>query len=126
MWLLDEWAERHIRDAQGKGELDNLPGRGLPLKLDDDSAVPAELRSGFRLLKNAGYLPVELENRKEALTVARLLREISCDHPDYASLSKRMTLLEYRLRQAGMSTDFLHGEYQQILHEKLTSEQSDV
>ncbi|MEE4411917.1 MULTISPECIES: DUF1992 domain-containing protein [unclassified Serratia (in: enterobacteria)] len=126
MWLLDEWAERHIRDAQAKGELDNLPGRGQPLKLDDDSAVPAELRSGFRLLKNAGYLPAELEDRKEALTVARLLQEINSAHPDYISLSKRMVLLEYRLRQAGMSTDFLHGEYQRTLNEKFTQEQSDV
>lgn len=106
MWLLDEWAERHISEAQAKGELDNLPGQGQPLKLDDDSAVPAELRSGFRLLKNAGYLPAELEDRKEALTVARLLQNINSEHPDYVSLSRRMALLEYRLRQAGMSTDF--------------------
>ena len=25
MWLLDQWAERHILDAQTKGEFDNLP-----------------------------------------------------------------------------------------------------
>ena len=30
MWLLDQWAERHILDAQRKGELDNLPGSGEP------------------------------------------------------------------------------------------------
>lgn len=126
MWLLDEWAERHIREAQAKGELDNLPGRGQPLKLDDDSAVPAELRSGFRLLKNAGYLPAELEDRKEVLTVARLLQNINSEHPDYVSLSRRMAMLECRLRQAGMSTDFLHGEYERTLNEKFALEQSDV
>ncbi|OJT41878.1 DUF1992 domain-containing protein [Serratia plymuthica] len=126
MWLLDEWAERHISEAQAKGELDNLPGQGQPLKLDDDSAVPAELRSGFRLLKNAGYLPAELEDRKEALTVAHLLQNINSEHPDYVSLSRRMALLEYRLRQAGMSTDFLHGEYERTLNEKFALEQSDV
>lgn len=57
MWLLDQWAERHILDAQTKGEFDNLPGSGEPLTLDDDSHVPAELRAGYRLLKNAGCLP---------------------------------------------------------------------
>ena len=36
MWLLDQWAERHILDAQRKAELDNLPGSGEPLILDDD------------------------------------------------------------------------------------------
>ena len=25
MWLLDQWAERHIRDAQNKGDFDDLP-----------------------------------------------------------------------------------------------------
>ena len=122
MWLLDQWAERHILDAQTKGELDNLPGQGQPLELDDDSAVPAELRTGFRLLKNAGYLPAELEDRKEALNIARLLQGIGCGHPDYAELGKRMALLEHRLRQAGMSTDFLHGEYQRALSGKFSSE----
>ena len=56
MWLLDQWAERHILEAQTKGEFDNLPGSGEPLTLDDDSHVPAELRAGYRLLKNAGCL----------------------------------------------------------------------
>ncbi|NTX82040.1 DUF1992 domain-containing protein [Serratia proteamaculans] len=122
MWLLDQWAERHILDAQAKGELDNLPGQGQPLVLDDDSAVPAELRTGFRLLKNAGYLPAELEDRKEALNIARLLQVIESDHPDYIELGKRMALLEYRLRQAGMSTDFLHAEYQRALSGKFSPE----
>ena len=36
MWLLDQWAERHINDAQKRGELDNLRGSGEPLVLDDD------------------------------------------------------------------------------------------
>ena len=31
MWLLDQWAERHICDAQNKGEFENLPGSGEPL-----------------------------------------------------------------------------------------------
>lgn len=26
MWLLDQWAERHIAEAQAKGEFDNLAG----------------------------------------------------------------------------------------------------
>lgn len=57
MWLLDQWAERHIRDAQKKGEFDDLPGSGERLALDDDSHIAPELRAGYRLLKNAGCLP---------------------------------------------------------------------
>jgi Domain of unknown function (DUF1992) len=62
-------AESKIRAAMAAGEFDNLPGRGRPLPLDDLSGVPAELRMGFKLLRNAGCLPPELEARKE---VARL------------------------------------------------------
>ena len=47
MWLLDQWAERHIAEAQAKGEFDNLVGSGEPLILDDDSHVPPELRAGY-------------------------------------------------------------------------------
>ncbi|MTH48489.1 DnaJ family domain-containing protein [Intestinirhabdus alba] len=111
MWLLDRWAERHISDAQAKGEFDNLPGSGEPLRLDDDTHVPPELRAGYRLLKNAGCLPPELEQRKEAVQLQDMLKSIRQDDPNYVALSRRLALLELKLRQAGLSTDFLRGEY---------------
>ncbi|HHD7793052.1 TPA: DUF1992 domain-containing protein [Klebsiella pneumoniae] len=122
MWLLDQWAERHILDAQNKGEFDNLPGSGEPLTLDDDSHVPAELRAGYRLLKNAGCLPPELEQRKEALALADLLNGVRQDDPRHAELSKRLALLELKLRQAGLNTDFLRGEYADALLQKINQE----
>jgi hypothetical protein len=122
MWLIDEWAERHIQEAQRKGELDSLPGSGEPLELDDDSHVPSELRAGYRLLKNAGCLPPELEMRKEAIELADLLKGIHQLHPDYKTVSKRLSLLELRLRQAGISTDFLYGNYADKLRQRLPEE----
>lgn len=111
MFLIDEWAERHISSALKRGELENLSGEGKPLQLDDDSHVLADLRAGYRLLKNAGCLPPEIEQRKEAATLASLLRGLSREHPDFIELNKRLAVLEFRLRQSGMSTDFLHTEY---------------
>lgn len=111
MWLLDQWAERHILDAQSKGEFDNLPGNGQPLVLDDDSFVPAELRSGYRLLKNAGCLPSELEHRKDALALNELLKSIEHDDPNADEIHRRLILIELKLQQAGVNTDFLHGQY---------------
>ncbi len=122
MWLLDQWAERHIRDAQQQGEFDNLPGSGEPLRLDDDSQVPAELRAGYRLLKNAGCLPPELAQRKEALALADLIKTVQQDDPDYQMLSRRLALLELKLRQAGFSTEFLNGEYADSLRKKIGEE----
>ena len=122
MWLLDQWAERHILDAQRKGELDNLPGSGEPLSLDDDSHVPAELRAGYRLLKNAGCLPPELEHRKEAVMLNDLLKGVQERDPRYAELSRRLALLELKLRQAGLNTDFLRGDYADKLLRKINED----
>lgn len=111
MWLLDQWAERHIADAQRKGEFESLHGAGERLVLDDDSHVPVELRAGYRLLKNAGCLPPELEQRKEAIQLLDLLKGLRQDDPQYQEVSRRLSLLELKLRQAGLSTEFLRGEY---------------
>ena len=119
MWLLDQWAERHILDAQHKGEFDNLPGSGEPLTLDDDSHVPPELRACYRLLKNAGCLPPELEHRKEAVMLNDLLKGVQESDPRYAELSRRLALLELKLRQAGLNTDFLRGDYADKLLQKI-------
>lgn len=122
MWLLDQWAERHICDAQRKGEFDNLPGSGAPLVLDDDSHIPADLRAGYRLLKNAGCLPPELEQRKEAVELTDLLKGIRKDDPRYQEISRRLRVIELRLRQAGMSTDFLQGDYYESIRQRLDEE----
>ncbi|EAM7069670.1 DUF1992 domain-containing protein [Salmonella enterica] len=119
MWLLDQWAERHIIDAQTKGDFENLAGSGEPLILDDDSHVPPELRAGYRLLKNAGCLPPELEQRKEAIQLLDLLKGIRQDDPQYPELCRRLSLLEMKLRQAGLSTEFLRGEYADKLLRKI-------
>ncbi|MHB9592025.1 DnaJ family domain-containing protein [Enterobacter mori] len=122
MWLLDEWAERHISDAQRKGEFDNLPGSGEPLVLEDDSHIAPELRAGYRLLKNAGCLPPELEQRREAIELVDLLKSVRKDDPQHIELSRRLTLIELKLRQAGVSTDFLRGEYCERLMQRIDEE----
>jgi len=66
-------AESKIRAAMERGSFDNLPGRGKPLPPDDLAGVPADLRLGFRLLRNADCLPPELEARKEAARLGTLL-----------------------------------------------------
>ena len=57
--MLDFLAERRIAEAVANGELDDLPGAGQPLELDDDALIPEELRLAYRILKNAGYVPPE-------------------------------------------------------------------
>ena len=122
MWLLDQWAERHIRDAQNKGDFDDLPGSGERLVLEVDSHIAPELRAGYRFLKNAGCLPPELEQRTEAVEFIDLLKGILRDDPRHTELSRRLALVELKLRQAGLSTEFLHGEYSERLMQKINEE----
>jgi Domain of unknown function (DUF1992) len=66
-------AESKIRAAMAEGKFDALPGRGRPLPADDLGRVPPELRMGFKLLRNAGCLPPEIEARKEAARLGTLI-----------------------------------------------------
>ena len=122
MWWIDAICERHIQAAQETGEFDNLPGAGKPLQLDDDSAVPEALRTGYRLLKNAGYLPPELALRKEALTLHDLLANTQPESEALDTLRRRLRMLELNLQQKGLSTDFLHGDYADRLRSTLSGE----
>lgn len=71
--LLDAWAEQHIAAAAARGEFDNLPGTGAPLPPEDNELVPEELRAAYRILKNAGCLPSELQVCAELREIESLL-----------------------------------------------------
>ncbi len=66
-------AEQRIREALARGEFDNLPGAGKPLDLEDHSLIPEDQRLAYRILKNAGYVPEEVENRKEIASLQQVL-----------------------------------------------------
>jgi hypothetical protein len=76
MFPLEILAEEKIREAIARGEFANLPGAGKPLRLEDNSMVPEDLRVAYKILKNAGCIPPELELRKEIITLRSLLRTI--------------------------------------------------
>ena len=56
----DSWIEEAIVEAQEKGEFDNLPHAGKPIKLEDSPFAP-DMASALRTLKNAGYEPTWME-----------------------------------------------------------------
>jgi hypothetical protein len=61
----DALVEERIQEAQRRGDFDNLPGAGQALALDDDYLVPPEVRVAYRILKNAGFVPPEVLERRE-------------------------------------------------------------
>lgn len=110
MNVLDELAESRIQEALDRGELNDLPGRGRPLKLDDDAMVPEELRMAYRVLRNANYLPPELQLRRDIERVEDLLCQLQdgeADRPRRQEAHRRLTVLRMQLetqrgRQGGL------------------------
>jgi hypothetical protein len=89
-------AEQRIREAIERGELDNLPGAGRPLDLEDDPLVPSEVRIVHRIHKNAGVVPLEvLERRELALLEQEALN--TQDGGERAAALGRLALLRSRL-----------------------------
>jgi len=67
--------EERIQEAMRRGDFDDLPGAGKPLHLDDDPLVPPEVRVAYRILKNAGFVPAEVLERREIAGLEAAERE---------------------------------------------------
>ena len=109
-------AERKIKEAQEKGEFDDLPGRGEPLPLEDDSHVPEDLRLAYKVLKNADCLPPEIELRKEIRQMEDMLESIPDEKEKYRQI-KRINLKITQLNMMGHKSPLL--EENQVYHSKI-------
>ena len=120
MLLIDSLAEEKISAAIRNGDLDGLPGQGQPLCLDDDLAVPAELRVAYRLLKNSGHLPPELSLRREIEQVEQLVAQIDSGQ-ESQRLRKRLQLLQLKLSLHGREHNLLieAGSYREKILDQL-------
>jgi hypothetical protein len=100
MDILATIAERKILEAMAQGEFDNLAGKGRPLAMDDDPAgVPDECRMAYKILKNAGFIPPEVELRREIVT----LRELVNTMEDDEERRKKRRELDYKLLKLSMT-----------------------
>lgn len=104
--------EDRIQKAQDEGVFDNLPGKGKPLNLEDDSSVPEDLRLTFKVLKNARCLPIEMELRKEIFSLRQLL-DAAIDPEDRRALRRELNLLilNFNLRRTRPTRDDLPQIY---------------
>lgn len=95
--MLDFLAEKVIAEAIARGELDALPGAGQPLDLEDDKLVPEELRLAYRILKNAGYVPAEVETLKEIQQLEALVADGDIDAASRSRAIRKLALLKTRI-----------------------------
>ena len=98
---LERLVEQNIERPLARGELDNLPGAGAPLELDDDSMVPEELRASYRILKNNGLAPEPVRARQQLINAIEA--EFSTvDRQDKRDAVKRLALLSMQLERHGV------------------------
>jgi hypothetical protein len=90
--VFDSIAEKKIAEAIERGEFKDLPGEGKPLVLDDDAHIPEDLRVAYRILKNAGFVPPEVDNLRQIGELERFI-EREGDSPQKAKLLHKIALL---------------------------------
>ena len=87
----EQLVEERIKQAQQKGDFNNLPGAGKPLNLQNDQHVPEDLRLPYKILKNADCLPEEITLNKEIQRTEDLIAAM----PDTAQRYRAMQKLNF-------------------------------
>ena len=116
MFCFQKIIEQRIKEAQERGEFDDLPGRGEPLKIEDDSHIPEDLRLAYKVLRNADCLPPELELKKEIRQMEDMLEHIPDEREKYRQI-KRINYKIMQLNMMGKKPLFL--EQTQLYYQKL-------
>jgi len=105
---MDKWEpliDRMIRESMERGEFDNLPGTGLPIDLAENPYEPPDLRTVHRLLRNAGFAPAWIEERKdieaqfqESYSKLTRAKALYCVTGDYSNHDWQRAMKEFRER----------------------------
>lgn len=85
-------AENLIREAQVKGEFENLAGAGKPLDLEEYFTIPEEMRMVYTMLRNSDYQTQEVAL---ASRVSRLTQRLMVEKDPV--VKQRLTALKAEL-----------------------------
>ncbi|MDZ7666149.1 MAG: DnaJ family domain-containing protein [Desulfotignum sp.] len=113
--------EERIKKAQEDGVFDNLEGKGKPFVLEQGHPAPDDCRLAYKILKNAGYLPPEIELKKKITQAELLLEATDTASAQHREITKKLNYLLTKL-------DFLRGgisplitdQYQENIIRKLS------
>ena len=124
---IESIAEQKISQAIEEGQLDNLPGRGKPLELEDLSSIPPELRMAYIVLKNSGYVAPEVEDRKEAANIREMLKDSEDESTRYRQIQK-LNFLVTKINEQRRVPVYLELEqiyYQRVVENVTIKESTD-
>lgn len=84
--MFDLIAERRIAEAIERGEL-------------DDALVPEDLRAAYRILKNAGFVPLEVQALNDIAQLESLIHSEREDARARSKALRKLALLRTRIEQ---------------------------
>ncbi len=87
---IEKFVEKQINKAMAEGEFDNLPGRGKPVDLDGYFQTPEDLRLCYSMLKNAEFVPEEVQMLKDVESLRARLADCA-DVDEKARLEKSIS-----------------------------------
>lgn len=117
-FAVDAVVEERIQEAARRGDFDNLPGAGRPLDLDEAPLVPPELRAAYRMLKNAGFVPPEILERREIAALEASIATLTEVAARKRALAK-LAVLRTRLGARRGRNLALNAYYERKVIEKL-------
>jgi hypothetical protein len=97
MRSIDEEIARHLQEAAASGELSKAEGYGKPIREDVGwQETPQALRMQFKIMKDAGIVPPEVEMFHQRAALAASLR--ACTDPQQRrKLSRELSDLEQNI-----------------------------
>jgi hypothetical protein len=98
--MLEDHIGRSLAQSEQTGELRSARSYGKPLDLGDGyDETPAELRMGFKMLKDAGVVPAEVELMRdiEALRLQLARVEATLDAAQAQALRQRLSEMQQQL-----------------------------
>jgi hypothetical protein len=102
---VDEVIRQWVQKVEQTGELRKVPGFGKPFEFNDGFLeTPSELRMAYKILKDAGYVPAEIEmvqrlaEMREQLNATRGEAEQRALKTKIAELQQKVTMMLEAMR----------------------------
>lgn len=119
MRLLDALVEQRIAAAAARGQFDDLPGTDTQQVLADGLLVPEEVWVANRILKNAGFVPPDVEQLRALCDLQKELRAVS-DRVTRCQLEAKMLALDMALESLRGSPMVMPREYCRRIAERVS------
>jgi Domain of unknown function (DUF1992) len=99
--IVEDEIGRHLTEAAKNGELQSAKSYGKPLDFGDGyEETPDELRMGFKMLKDSGFVPPEVEMMRQIQIKRERLHAAVPDSLESTTLKKQINELETGLEIA--------------------------